>query len=91
MFCELGRRHVVLHLHDLRSFQLALHVLHLFAVSFLAENLAGASAGKLFGTHSVRSPCRSYRTVFPSSTGLFVLFTFIPDAGAIFASSTTAC
>ena len=42
MFCEPGRRHVVLHLHGLRSFQLALRVLHLFAVSFLAEkNLAG--------------------------------------------------
>ena len=42
MFCEPGRRHVVLHLHGLRSFQLALHDLHLFAVSFLAEkNLAG--------------------------------------------------
>ena len=41
MFCEPGRRHVVLHLHGLR-FQLALHVLHLFVRSFLAEkNLAG--------------------------------------------------
>ena len=42
MFCEPGRRHVVLHLHGLRSFQLALHVLHLFVGSFLAKkNLAG--------------------------------------------------
>ena len=42
MFCEPCRRHAVLHLRGLRSFQLALHVLHLFAGSFLAEkNLAG--------------------------------------------------
>ena len=58
MFCEPGRRHVVLHLHGLRSFLLALHVLH-----FVCSEA-------LFGAHSVRSPCRSYRTVFPSSTGL---------------------
>ena len=45
MFCEPGRRHVVLHLHGLRSFQLALHVLHLFVGSFLAKkNLAGLAA-----------------------------------------------
>ena len=61
-----------MHLHGLRSFQLALHVLHLFSVSFLAEKKLGwfGSAVKPFGTHSVRSPCRSYRTVFPSFTGL---------------------
>ena len=71
MFCEPGRRHVVLHLHGLRSFQLALHVLHLFAVSFLAEkNLAGL---EVQGSFSVLTPCvrRVVRTVpcFPVLLG----------------------
>ena len=44
MFCEPGRRHVVLHLHGLRSFQLALHVLHLFASSKGRQGFSGAWA-----------------------------------------------